>query len=889
MNFELIFETLTGHKPFPWQCRLFEAWRGCISSDFPAITLPTGVGKTSVIPIWLIALAQNPSALPRRLVYVVNRRTVVDQTTEEVENLAKHISLLPEIDTALRKLCSICLTTEESPLALSTLRGKKADNRTWSADPSRPAVIVGTVDMIGSRLLFGGYRIGFKSRPLHAAFLAQHTVIIHDEAHLEPAFQRALESIREEQDREKRRSPKADALPLRIVALTATSRTSDEKPFQLDPASDYTNPVVSQRMHAVKRLELHEEADYAKDAILGEHLARRALAHESSGQTILIFAQKLNVLNKAREQLTNKDNKVSSERIRMLTGTLRGYERDALVKDSVFQRFLPEAEAADGETVYLLCTSAGEVGINLSAKHLVCDLTTYESMAQRFGRVNRFGDPKPLPEDQQTRIDVVYPQSIVTEKIGQDEKNRAKIRKFQYQEAQARTLALLRSLQGNASPAQLDKLPAEDRAEAFSSPPDILPITDILLDNWAMTSIREALPGRPPLEPYLHGVDEAFDPPRTFVAWRQEVEVINTNDLLALYPPDKLLDDFPLKPHELLSDNSDRVHAELKKIIKRLAKEGKVSPADITLWVVDEYGRVAPHSLEELENRPELIQGRTLLLPPGLGGLSDGMLDGSKEAPVKGSLDVADAQENRKRVWGDAPPEGGPWRRVRQINLSLESAGEDGEDDTEDKQLHWTWYELKWGGDGTHLENATRAVPLEEHGASVEIFAELFARKLDCTEEEITALRLAGRWHDLGKRRTLWQRSIGNHDPSQWLAKSGPGMKYMHLSEYRHEFGSLLDCENETELSALSEEGRDLVLHLIAAHHGRARPHFTAAECTDPERGLILSREKAQAVPHRFARLQRRYGRWGLAWLESLLRAADYAASAERTPHPDLP
>src|SRR5690606_29293875 len=33
-------------------------------------------------------------------------------------------------------------------------------------------------------------------------------------------------------------------------------------------------------------------------------------------------------------------------------------------------------------------------------------------------------------------------------------------------------------------------------------------------------------------------------------------------------------------------------------------------------------------------------------------------------------------------------------------------------------------------------------------------------------------------------------------------------------------------------------------------------------------------------TPLRFARLQKRFGRWGLAWMESLLRAADYAASA---------
>jgi len=34
-------------------------------------------------------------------------------------------------------------------------------------------------------------------------------------------------------------------------------------------------------------------------------------------------------------------------------------------------------------------------------------------------------------------------------------------------------------------------------------------------------------------------------------------------------------------------------------------------------------------------------------------------------------------------------------------------------------------------------------------------------------------------------------------------------------------------------------------------------------------------------VMRRFGRLQQRFGRWGLAWLESLLRCADIAASRQ--------
>jgi len=87
----------------------------------------------------------------------------------------------------------------------------------------------------------------------------------------------------------------------------------------------------------------------------------------------------------------------------------------------------------------------------------------------------------------------------------------------------------------------------------------------------------------------------------------------------------------------------------------------------------------------------------------------------------------------------------------------------------------------------------------------------------------------------------------------------------------------------EEEFKAIkdSPEIQDIVLHLISAHHGRARPHFPRDETFDPQRMQREADEQAGEAPRRFARLQRKYGRWGLAYLESLLRAADWAASAE--------
>src|SRR5262249_46866668 len=96
----------------------------------------------------------------------------------------------------------------------------------------------------------------------------------------------------------------------------------------------------------------------------------------------------------------------------------------------------------------------------------------------------------------------------------------------------------------------------------------------------------------------------------------------------------------------------------------------------------------------------------------------------------------------------------------------------------------------------------------------------------------------------------------------------------------RHEFGSLLDVQIEEAFRSLDDESRDLVQHLIAAHHGQGRPHFNPAQAVDPNATTPVCEALTVEVPRRFARLQRKFGRWGLAYIESLLRAADYAASA---------
>lgn len=884
-TFPARFEALTGYTPLRWQKRLFEQM---LSGTIPsACDLPTGLGKTSVIPIWLIALASpapnSTVKLPRRLVYIVNRRTVVDQATDVVERMRRrlqnpqderwinHKDSLHALNSRLWALSAVA--KKDASFGVSTLRGEMADNEEWKADPGRPAIIVGTIDMVGSKLLFSGYGDGRYHRTHHAGLIGQDVLIVHDEAHLTPAFGDLLRSVANAQRCD------CEPRPIRVMELSATRRGGDneEDVLRLE-AEDEQDPIVIERLDASKHLLFHEVAE--TDVIA--KLVDCAMLHDRTASKVLIYVRLPDHAQQVAGQLKAKLGSGADNRVALLTGTVRGYERDQLIQNPptsmagrIVRLFLDGVKPE--HTVYLVSTSAGEVGIDLDADHMLCDLTTMDSMIQRLGRVNRRGGSG--------RVALV--EVVIATKDEEDRKKESEVT-LAIQATHRIVLGWIgKRDKVNVGPRNLRdlvaKLSDDERTSAFSPKPMTPPLTDILLDAWSLTSV-DYLPGRPEVAAYLHGL--THDPPETYVAWRKEVTLFDQ----AQVSQEALCDWFRasrIEACERLRDRTDRVKKVLADLLKARSRKLKLESYDFPVIVLNERGGAEWCHLSKVVGDDFRLAYRTIVLPVEAGGLDEhGMLTANLDE-VLDCAEITSPGDRRER-WLSIR-NGGEYQRIltgqtlaslpeglrEEERICLRQPSEDGEQESESCDLM-----LLASASEAALENPETArfrQTLTEHTDSIVSYVGGIADCLGLESSIKSALVVAAKWHDRGKNCAIWQRYACNTNRAEPLAKS---RNYLHgsvLRGYRHEFSSILEADGCEELRSHAE--RDLVLHLVAAHHGRARPHFDP-HAFDNEKFTTADNERAAVeVMRRFGRLQQRFGRWGLAWLESLLRCADIAAS----------
>jgi CRISPR-associated endonuclease/helicase Cas3 len=206
---------------------------------------------------------------------------------------------------------------------------------------------------------------------------------------------------------------------------------------------------------------------------------------------------------------------------------------------------------------------------------------------------------------------------------------------------------------------------------------------------------------------------------------------------------------------------------------------------------------------------------------------------------------------------------------------------------------------------------AGEAISLKMHTASVVRAVQKIATR--CLPSAfLQPLQLASEWHDAGKLDVRFQFLLRSGDEvavatGEPLAKS-PDLPLSHdrrraireasglPDDFRHEMLSMQLAERFAALPA-DRTLVALVLHLIASHHGHARPFAPLSldaappwieatlenvtiKVTAEERGAFVpAHHIGSGVAERFWELTRRYGWWGLAYLEANLRLADWYGS----------
>ncbi len=890
----------TGETPFPWQEELLDCF--IKGKEVTQIDIPTGLGKTSVIAIWLVARALG-AQLPRRLVYVVDRRAVVDQATEVAEYLQGYVDKNPKLKQSLNLV--------NKSLPVSTLRGQHADNKEWLEDPTSPAIIVGTVDMIGSRLLFHGYcthgsRTGRKMWPYHAGFIGVDSLIVLDEAHLVKPFESLIRDITGDK---RKFGAKDEALqsilpPFKLLSLSATGELTSSNEVITLTASDFNHPVVNARYEkAIKRLrKTASETDK-----IAEKLAEEAwdLVNKRSVRCI-VFCDKREDAEKCKKLI---EKKARNENLNVMTelfvGGRRVFERQNAAKELETMGFIPKAKKKCERPAFLFATSAAEVGVNIDADCMVCDMVPWERLVQRLGRVNRYGDVHGgsdivLIDSPDKKL-----QKVLEKKP--DERTDSEKEELERYHAIQNVLGVLphsddvfdvglKALYELKRDAKNNSRLMSD-LKAATTPTPIRPaLTKAVIDSWSMTSLKEHT-GRPDIDPWLRGWMKD-DKPQTAVIWRKYLPVRKDEKI----NKDEVEDFFeaaPLHLSEILETDSYRVKDWLSKRAEELLEktqkekqlkfgEERIDSSDIVAIALSSRGDfVKGFSLKDLtlskkdkkngkrENIENDLNWAILFVNRHIAGLKDGMLD-SKEETLPRTIDDGES-------WMGSPPfriiktdgtfnKNTVWLEIFRFPLKISGEGEPTQWLIVEKYHHEPGDEGDW-------YSVSHPQLLSEHEKETEKCARFIADRLALPKEYKEALVIAASLHDEGKAIERWQLAFRSPTSGIYGKTMGP-INFDILGGYRHELGSLIEAEKNPQLENFASQHphlRGLILHLIAAHHGFSRPVIGVDGYDAAPPSVLQDRQKEISL--RFSELQDLWGPWGLAWWEALLRAADHQAS----------
>ena len=920
-DFVDFFRDVHDCDPFPWQRRLTARVLG--QGTWPkVIDLPTGTGKTAVLDTAVFALAARPAVSPRRIVFVIDRRIVVDQVHERAQRMRDRVK---EGKTpVLRRVREALLTLSDGePLDVAALRGGIPMDNEWSHRPDQPSVMVSTVDQFGSRLLFRGYGVTPGMRPIHAGLAGNDCLVILDEVHLSVPFAETLAQVA---------MLESKRLPRRFTAveMSATPSNRNAERFRLEPDDLDECQELRRRVRAVKEADLVLVKDQdALPARVVQIVKSIAKSQADEGQGIHSVGIVVNRVKTARE--TYRALEEAGHKAYLITGRMRPLDR-AETLTRIGPAVEPDGQRQWDDLTVVVATQAIEVGADFSFDALITECAAIDSLRQRFGRLDRRGayfDKMGIA----ARAWIIGPKSVVSA---------SKSDPIYGDAVKATWEALRRSAE--KGPIDIGVCSLLDFPEKATAPRVSAPLLlKTHMDAWTQT--RPEPIAQPSVEWFLHGIHDQDRTADVSLVWRRD----RSPEVLRLVPP---------RQAEFLQVPIDAVKSWL-------GRGQEVDVADVVQVVSNRNEVVLPDGdgtadwvrWSGFDSDPERIgiggvhPGDVLVVDPTRGGLTAGTWDPSSEKPVTDLGDAAQVAHGRRATLRldpallDTSPPALPGdeaevdvaakERISQW-LSQRQADPDRPHDpfseivrrlgnnfevTPVRPRDTGYYVLTethastgksivdavtMDGSDESCSMTGSGITLRRHLHGVGDRAARMAEHLGLATGLVDDLRLAGRLHDLGKVDERFQAQLVGDDPiglemlAEPLAKSRPGVHRVrrYPEGMRHEVASVaMIGSNEAVLDTAHD--KDLVLHLVGTHHGWGRPLPPVIEDSNPRmltymfdghemkvNSDLVESSLALDMADRFWRLVDRYGYHGLAWLEAILRLADHRQSAAEAAQP---
>lgn len=330
------------------------------------INVPTGAGKTlgSTLPwVWRRIFHPDQSvrdATPRRLILVLPTRALTAQTEESVRGWLENLGLADRV-------------------GVHVMMGGRRDARAhdWRMDLAQEMVIICTADMLVSRALNRGYGVPRTSYPLDFALVTNGAHVVVDEVQLIPQATATLRQIRAMQ----LEFGTAEPSGLTVMSATIDKRVLDT----VDHPYDATTTVVGlsdadRASHLATRLRATRTIHRLSEVTASKAFASAILSrHRDDSLTLVI----VNTVERAIETYEALKKAAGDVPLLLIHSRFRSIER---------HRQLERLKTLAGQGGIVVTTQAIEAGVDISSRTLISEAAPWPSMQQRIGRNNRAGE-----------------------------------------------------------------------------------------------------------------------------------------------------------------------------------------------------------------------------------------------------------------------------------------------------------------------------------------------------------------------------------------------------------------------------------------------------------------------------------------------------------------